>query len=179
MSNKPRDSFVRAMKMLGEISFAAEIGIRAGENAIAMLDSGLKTIILVDSYPEYVEYWIESGFTQITRAMQDEYKAQMKSAIKEYGDRAVYCNEESVKAAQQWRDLTFDYVYIDGNHEHEAAKADIEAWWPKVRPAGILAGHDYDRKGYPGVIKAVDEFAKKAGLEAISCNDSDWMVRKP
>lgn len=47
-------------------------------------------------------------------------------------------------------------VLIDGDHRYEACKADIEAWLPKVKPGGWIAGHDYvDR--FPGVVQAVDE----------------------
>jgi predicted O-methyltransferase YrrM len=45
-------------------------------------------------------------------------------------------------------------VYIDGDHRFEFVKQDISAWLPKVRPGGILAGHDYG-KNWPDVEKAV------------------------
>jgi predicted O-methyltransferase YrrM len=33
-------------------------------------------------------------------------------------------------------------VFIDADHRYEAVRADIRAWIGKVRPGGILAGHD-------------------------------------
>jgi hypothetical protein len=41
-------------------------------------------------------------------------------------------------------------------HDYENVKADILAWKPKVKPGGIMAGHDYGPHA-PGVIKAVNE----------------------
>ena len=57
----------------------------------------------------------------------------------------------------------FDLVFIDDDHEYEAVKNGIEAWYPLVKEGGILCGHDYcstgKDKGYykDNVIKAVDE----------------------
>lgn len=35
-----------------------------------------------------------------------------------------------------------DLVFIDGDHSYASTRADIAGWLPKVRPGGILAGHD-------------------------------------
>jgi hypothetical protein len=57
-------------------------------------------------------------------------------------------------------------VFIDADHTYEAVKADIAAWLPKVKPDGILAGHDY--KHFPsmnfGVIQAVTEAFDKVEI---------------
>jgi hypothetical protein len=61
----------------------------------------------------------------------------------------------------------FDLVFIDANHEYTHVKEDILSWLPKVRPGGILAGHDYDPEipMFSGVKQAVDEiFGKKMML---------------
>ena len=45
-------------------------------------------------------------------------------------------------AARVMRDSTFDLVFIDADHSYAATLGDIHAWRPKVRPGGILCGHD-------------------------------------
>ena len=30
-------------------------------------------------------------------------------------------------------------------HDRASVEADCRAWWPKVRPGGTLAGHDYNQ----------------------------------
>ncbi len=35
---------------------------------------------------------------------------------------------------------------------------DLEAWVPKVKPARVIAGHDYGSHNHPGVKIAVDGF---------------------
>ena len=48
----------------------------------------------------------------------------------------------SVAAAAAFSDASLDFVFIDADHSYAATKADIEAWRSKVRPGGILCGHD-------------------------------------
>jgi hypothetical protein len=62
----------------------------------------------------------------------------------------------SVEAAAHVTDGWADFVFIDAGHSYHAAKADIEAWAPKVREGGWLGGHDYHPK-FPGVMRAVNE----------------------
>ncbi len=62
----------------------------------------------------------------------------------------------SCMAAQLYTDQSLDFVFIDASHEYEHVRADLLAWKPKVKPGGILAGHDYGQD-FPGVVRAVDE----------------------
>ena len=48
----------------------------------------------------------------------------------------------SVAAADSFADGSLDFVFVDADHSYEAAKADIAAWRSKVKPGGILCGHD-------------------------------------
>ena len=38
--------------------------------------------------------------------------------------------------------VTADLVYIDGSHEESDVAADIEAWWSRLRPGGVIFGDD-------------------------------------
>jgi hypothetical protein len=47
-----------------------------------------------------------------------------------------------------------DFIYIDGDHGEEAVKEDLAAWFPLLRPGGLMAGHDFDaREVHTPVIK--------------------------
>jgi len=64
----------------------------------------------------------------------------------------------SEKVSQNYLDESLDFVFIDGNHDYDSIKLDINSWYPKVKKGGILAGHDYSEKAFPGVVQAVKEF---------------------
>ena len=65
----------------------------------------------------------------------------------------------SLEASRKFKDNSLDFVFLDASHEYEDVKKDILAWLPKVKPGGVLAGHDYYEGGeyHPGVKLAADE----------------------
>jgi cephalosporin hydroxylase len=50
-----------------------------------------------------------------------------------------------------------DLIYIDGSHEYEDVKSDIEIYRKKLNQNGMMFGDDYGNTVFPGVKKAVDE----------------------
>jgi predicted O-methyltransferase YrrM len=91
----------------------------------------------------------------------------------------------SVPVAKTFDDASQDFVFIDAEHTYEEVKKDIEAWWPKVKPGGAMAGHDWSA-AFPGVAKAVNEFACTLGdprlLRIIRCEAPEerycWWIEK-
>jgi hypothetical protein len=59
---------------------------------------------------------------------------------------------------------SLDAIYIDALHTYKAVLKDLEGARKVVKSGGIIMGHDYGKK-FPGVIKAVDEFCEKNGLQ--------------
>lgn len=82
------------------------------------------------------------------------FKENLKRAGVE--DIVVPLAMPSTEAARTFAPDTCGLVFIDAAHDYENVKADITAWLSRVRPGGILAGHDYS-PDYPGVARAVDE----------------------
>lgn len=66
----------------------------------------------------------------------------------------------SARAARLFNDGTIDFCFIDGDHRYESVTADLRCWWPKIRPGGMLAGHDYRQSAswLQGVTPAVHDF---------------------
>lgn len=87
-------------------------------------------------------------------------------------DQVNPIDTDSISAAKMFVCGQLDFCFIDAAHNYESVKADINAWQPKVKPGGILAGHDYC-DSWPGVKKAVDELLPNRQL-----NKSVWMIRK-
>ncbi len=70
-------------------------------------------------------------------------------------------------------------VYLDANHTYEHVLRDLHAWYPMVRPGGILAGHDLNSKGHNcGVREAVTAFvASQPGLAFEPMGGNSWIIR--
>lgn len=68
---------------------------------------------------------------------------------------------------------SFDMVYIDGDHDYDPVKKDIEASLPLVKKDGWIAGHDYG--SCPGVQQAVDELL---GPPQYRFSDGSWALQK-
>jgi predicted O-methyltransferase YrrM len=67
----------------------------------------------------------------------------------------------STRAMTQFPDGSLDFVFIDACHVHPGVDEDIAGWAPKVRPGGVVSGHDYKRFANSGccdVIEAVDAY---------------------
>lgn len=59
----------------------------------------------------------------------------------------------SVEAARTFKDESIDFVWIDAGHSYEDVRADIDAWYPKVKIGGWIGGDDL---AYKGVDRAVN-----------------------
>lgn len=78
---------------------------------------------------------------------------------------------DSVEASKLYENGSLDFVFIDGAHDYKYVKADIEAWLPKIKVGGYLAGHDYTPIDHDEVIRAVEEaFGKN-----IEVHHRSWM----
>jgi hypothetical protein len=81
----------------------------------------------------------------------------------------------SPEAANAFADQSLDFVFIDARHTFDAVSQDLAAWWPKLRPGALMAGHDY--YDAPGVKAAVEAFVAAHGLgHAFRTTRSSWMI---
>ena len=72
----------------------------------------------------------------------------------------------------------FDVVFIDGAHDFESVRADIEHAIERLAPEGVIAFHDYRSDVDPGVTAAVDEFLG-AGGELLALHGTLAVVKPP
>ncbi len=109
----------------------AELGVEWGYNA-AIMQWIIRpnSFLLIDSYKQ----WTHNEPTDA------EQEAIYQFAVVRAGGRLL---RASTHDAAGMIDDTFDFVYLDACHCYDAVKRDIADWWPKVRPGGMLAGHDY------------------------------------
>ena len=102
-----------------------------------------------------------------------------------FGDRSVLWRMSSEEAAARIDPASLDFVYLDGRRDDEPVRRDLELWYEKVRPGGVLAGDRYIgptlRQGPSGVKPAVDEFFADKGLTVRATHadapHSSWFVQ--
>jgi predicted O-methyltransferase YrrM len=81
--------------------------------------------------------------------------------------------EYSMDAVKKYPDESLDFVYIDANHAFPYVAEDIFYWEKKVRPGGIVSGHDYLKTPRKDVVVQVREVVD-AYTEAF--NIKTWFV---
>ena len=81
----------------------------------------------------------------------------------------------SLEAAATFEDKSLDFIFIDAAHDYVNVKNDLNAWYPKLNPSGVFAGHDY-QPGWPQVLQAVNEFCSINKL-MIQAQEDCWVVR--
>jgi predicted O-methyltransferase YrrM len=66
-----------------------------------------------------------------------------------------HIRDVSLNAAKQFENETFDFIYIDANHDYESIRDDINAWVPKIKVGGFISFHDVNNENIIKVIKEV------------------------
>ena len=134
-----------------------EVGSWKGKSSAYMAVEIANSCKKIDFY--CVDLWEVSieheGMEELSR-LYDIFLSNMKSVESYYNPLKM----KSLDAVSRFDDYSLDFVFIDASHEYEDVKADIVAWLPKIKPGGVLAGHDYyigDFDYYPGVKQAVNE----------------------
>ena len=130
----------------GRAWHGVEVGVYEGQSA-AYLAVELAT--LCDDVPARLDLVDNFG----GQAGADRVKASLSRVANIIGDIVV---GDSAASASRYPDASLDFVFIDADHSYESVSRDIDAWRSKVRPGGILAGHDFALE-FPGVIRAVTE----------------------
>jgi len=93
--------------------------------------------------------------------------------------RARFVHGDSAGSAAGFADGSVDLVFVDADHAEAAVARDLAAWAPKLRPGGILCGHDYGARRHPGVARAVDRFARERGCRVRVEADRVWWTAFP
>lgn len=135
----------------------AEIGVFEGKLTKKILDAvpEIQTYYCVDPWKHYKE-WDNSLLSKTWKEVDfNKVFDNFKNNIKKHEDKIIIYKMTSEEASKKIEDKGLDFVFIDGNHDYEYVKKDIEIWKNKVKTGGFLSGHDYHEKY--GVKKAVDE----------------------
>jgi len=142
-----RDDLANDFKALG-FNLGAEIGVQRGEYSELLCKSNpdLK-LFCIDAWTAYKEY-----ITPFRKRFDDSLEDQQKFLFDDFYENAkarlapfncVLMKKFSLDASKDFEDNSLDFVYIDASHEFQQVTNDIAEWSKKVRPGGIISGHDY------------------------------------
>lgn len=146
------NALIQLAQSLPDAPHVVNIGAGAGTSGLAFMESRPDLhLYTVDIQKEASPFGCLEGEEAVFRSAGfwgDPRHRQIHGDSKDVGQRWA---EESA--------VLLDMVFVDGGHDYEEARGDIEAWLPHIKPGGIIALHDFEKtvKAWPGVDKAVRE----------------------
>jgi len=140
--------------------YGAEIGVLTGLFTKRFCDEGMK-MLAVDPWAPY--------YGDRDRTRQEKFYNDTCALLAPYDCRVI--RKSSMDAAAEIPKESLDFVYIDSDHRFKETAEDIVEWGKRVRPGGIVAGHDYftslpwARRFRCQVGAIVDAYVKCFGVE--------------
>ncbi len=146
-----------------------ELGVYEGGTSAALLKALPDLhLIMIDPWREWApdsSYHRDPKMGKKDNKQWAVHRAEAISAVDPYRERTQIIQATGDEAChmfgrREWlgsyRPDLLDFVFIDANHRYDEAKKDIQDWLPKIKPGGLLCGHDYGGR-QQGVKQAVDE----------------------
>ena len=159
--------FPTLLKELG-YKVGAEIGVNRGKFSkwLCHRIRPLK-LFLIDPYLTYRDIVIYDD-----QELQDAIYEEAQKRLARYN--CEFVKKSSMDALRDFNDNSLDFVYIDANHGFEFVINDIIEWSKKVRPGGIISGHDYSNH-FREVKIAVDSYVKVKRIKPwFRTHHSNW-----
>ena len=149
------------LELMPKNGVVAELGVNKGEFSEKILS------ICQPQKLHLVDIWGSERYNQDIR------KSVEKKFEKEISAGKVEINLGlSSDVVEKFSDNYFDWIYVDTDHTYQTTKAELEKYQSKIKPGGIIAGHDYILGNFEGMMKygvkeAVYEFCKNHDWEII------------
>jgi hypothetical protein len=120
-----------------------EVGVKEGEFSETILRHWRgHHLISVDPWREDApEHYADPA--NVPQAQHETFYQTAVRRLAPFGARSSIWRTTSLEAAQRIPRASLDFVYIDARHDYASVLEDLEAWFDRVRPGGIIAGHDY------------------------------------
>lgn len=157
----------------GLIGQGFEVGTHRGDFARILMDTWMGTLSCIDPWDTASKFYNETQgkFLWGDGNRSHDYDECVKLET-QYSSRIKLYKLTSLEASHLFADNSQDFGYIDGDHHEDAVYEDLFTWWKKIKPGGVLAGHDFithspgqeDDWG-PGIQNAVFDFAEEKGVD--------------
>jgi predicted O-methyltransferase YrrM len=139
------------------LKIGVELGVARGDYSNVLLKkSSLDKLYCVDKWNDHHD---------------EKEKIFVADRFKKFGDRVEILHSHFDDALKRFADETFDFIYIDGYaHTGQESGKTLEEWYPKLKPGGLFAGHDYDDR-WPLTKKEVNKFFTKINKKFMVTTD--------
>ena len=139
----PMSKYTGLPNLFTELGFrvGAEIGVNKGRFSKWICHQMRRVkpkLFLIDPYKSYKEY-----SEYLDQNEMDAIYAAAQVRLAKYN--CEFVKKMSMEAVKNFNDNSLDFVYIDGNHDYQYVVNDIAEWSKKVKPGGIVSGHDYSK----------------------------------
>jgi hypothetical protein len=157
-----REELPHLLNRRGLLGCAVEVGVKQGEFSEMLLRHWRgRHLISVDPWQAApaADY---DDVANVQQSEHDAFYAETLQRLAQFGERSTVWRMTGAAAAERIPHHCLDFVYLDARHDEASVREDLGHWFPKVRPGGIIAGHDYLDGQIPagdfGVKSAVDRF---------------------
>ena len=150
-----------------------EVGTWKGRSAINMAKKAMALglsceILCIDTWLGSPEHWLQDQWRDSLRMRNgrpDLYNTFLNNVISNKCQKYITpfpITSEAAFFVLEKLNISSDLIYIDAGHEYESVARDIRMYWSLLSESGLMILDDYI--GYPGVTRAVNEFALEVGL---------------
>jgi hypothetical protein len=91
----------------------------------------------------------------------------------------VKCKMYSQDISSMFSDGYFDCLYVDGLHTYEQVKLDLRCYKSKVKPGGLICGHDYEIEYTDKQLDEIRDFEGNDRLRKAVTKAVNEVVGKP
>ena len=147
-----------------------EVGSYAGESTLLFSSTGL--------FDEVISIDPHDGDEEMNRLRGVDWDSVKKTFnnITELSDVIThYPNYSFDGVLDKFEDGYFNLIYLDGEHDYESVKRDLESLLPKINPeVGWISGHDFINHSWPGCVSAIREVV---GEPDATFRDGSWVKK--
>ncbi|CAF3208982.1 unnamed protein product [Rotaria sp. Silwood2] len=185
-----------------QLRTGAEVGVQLGTFSLHLLKNWSNCVEFhaIDLWAHQEHYQDPANSPQ---SVQEEAFQTAKKNLENFNHIIRYHRNFSHLAAKEIKNESLDFIYLDARHDYVGVAEDLQSYWPKLKPGGIMAGHDYldldeqrtidpeqdwgvDARGIKrtdnkAVKSAVNEFAREKNrqvLQTIRDTWPSWYMRK-
>ena len=112
----------------GGFRSAVEVGVAGGRFAEHLILDGLR----IQSYI-MIEPYVQGILRHRCKTLSGKFPGMALNLVEK-----LSIDKQALDAVVQ-----ADFIYLDGAHDYQNVKLELEPYWERVAPGGILTGHDY------------------------------------